>query len=418
MKFLIKSATIIDPRGQYHNQQKDILITDGIITAIEDSIGSDPEITVIEKENLHVSRGWFDTSICFGEPGYEERETIANGLNTAGKSGYTGVVLNPNTNPVTDGHSNINFLKNKANGHPVNIYPVGSLTVNSEGVDLAELYDMRSAGAVAFGDYQHSVSNPNLMKLALQYCQSFNGLVMSFPQEDKIAGKGVVNEDESTIKLGLKGIPALAEELQIARDLYILEYTGGKLHIPTISTSRSVALVRAAKEKSLDVTCSVAIHNLMFDSGALNEFDTRFKVLPPLRTQEDIVALKAGLEDGTIDFITSDHNPIDIEHKKVEFDHAMYGTIGLESAFGALLKMFSLEKVIEILTSGKSRFDVSEADIKTGEAADLTLFNPSHTYTFNKSDIHSTSANSAFLGSELEGKAYGVFNEGKILLND
>jgi len=233
--------------------------------------------------------------------------------------------------------------------------PIGALTVGSKGEDLAELYDMRSAGAVAFYDYKKPIANPNLMKIALQYASNFDGLVCSFPQEQKISGHGVMNENITSTKLGLKGNPALAEALQVARDLFLLEYTGGKLHIPTISTEASVNLIREAKKKKLNVTCSVAIHNLYFTDAVLTDFNTNYKVLPPLRTQPDIDALISGIKDGTIDMVTTDHTPINIEEKKIEFDHANYGSIGLESAFGALQNIFTTKKTIDLLTTLKGK---------------------------------------------------------------
>ena len=415
MKLLIKSAKIIDNESPYDNKVMDILVENDVITEIAPSIDS-PEIDKeISFENLHVSQGWFDSSVNFGEPGYEERETLENGLLTAGKSGFTAIALNPGNDPVTDNKGAVSFLKHKAEGNPVSLYPLGALTRKSAGIDLAELYDMQQAGAVGFGDYQSSVSNPNLLKLALQYAQNFDGLVISFPQENKIAGTGQVNEGEVSTSLGLKGIPALAEELQVARDLFILEYTGGKLHIPTISTAGSVALIREAKEKDLDVSCSVAIHNLVFTDDALKDFDTNAKVLPPLRTRADVKALHAGIKDGTIDMITTDHSPMDVEHKKVEFDNAFFGTIGLESAFGALLQVSSLKTAVRMLTSGKSRFNLPEAFIDEGMPANFTFFDPDASYRFQKEHILSTSKNSLFLGHELKGKVLGIYGNGRFL---
>ena len=268
------------------------------------------------------------------------------------------------------------FIKSKASGNAVNIHPIGALTKESKSIELAELYDMTNAGAVAFYDYQKPVANPNLMKVALQYASNFDGLVISFPQESKISGLGVMNENVTSTSLGLKGNPALAEELQIARDLFLLEYTGGKLHIPTISTAKSVELIRAAKQNKLNVTCSVAIHNLIFEDTELKSFNTNYKVLPPLRTQDDINALIDGLKDGTIDMVTSDHNPIDIEHKKIEFDFAKYGTIGLESTFGALNTILTTKKTVEVLTKGKQRFNIESSPVAIGNKATLTLFIP------------------------------------------
>ena len=225
-----------------------------------------------------------------------------------------------------------------------------------------------------------------------------------------------MNENITSTGLGLKGNPSLAEALQVARDLYLLEYTGGKLHIPTISTAESVDLIRNAKKKKLNVTCSVAIHNLCLTDSELEDFNTHYKVLPPLRIQSDNDALIEGLKDGTIDMVTSDHNPITIENKKVEFDYADYGTIGLESAFGALQTLFSTKKTIQLLTKGKSRFSVESSTITEGNKADLTLFNPDIKYTFTNNNIHSTSKNSLFLDKDLKGKVYGIIANNKTVL--
>lgn len=416
MNVLIKSATVIDTSSKFHNQIVDVLIEKGKISQIAKSIKNTSNYKEIELENLHISQGWFDSSVCFGEPGFEDRETIENGLKTAAKSGFTSIALQANTNPIIDTSSDVAFLLSKAQSQPVDLLPIGALTKNSESVDLAELFDMKNAGAVAFSDYKKPITNPNLLKIALQYASNFEGLVCSFPLEQKIAGKGMVNEHVSSTLLGLKGSPNLAESLQVARDLFILEYASGKLHIPTISTKESVKLIREAKQKKLDVTCSVAIHNLFLTDDVLNEFDTRYKVNPPLRTQEDVEALIEGVKDGTIDMVTSDHNPQTIEEKLVEFDHANYGTIGLESAFGALNQIFSTKKAIQLLTKGKERFGAIASSIEEGEIANITLFNPNEKYEFSKSDILSKSKNSAFLGQELKGKVYGIYANKKLVL--
>ncbi len=417
MNVLLKSATIVDPKSDFHNQTQDILIEKGVIIKIAKHIINAKKYMEIKLDNLHVSQGWFDSSVSFGEPGYEERETIENGLKTAALSGFTAVAVNANTNPVIDSNADISFLKGKASGNPVNLFPIGALTKSSEGEELAELFDMKNAGAVAFYDYHKPICNPNLMKLAMQYASNFDGLVMSFPQDPKISGLGVMNENRTSTSLGLKGNPALAEELQISRDIFLLEYTNGKLHIPTISTEKSVELIRKAKQNKLNISCSVAIHNLLFTDETLSTFNTNNKVLPPLRTQIDIDALIEGLKDGTIDMVTSDHNPIDIEHKKIEFDLAKYGTIGLETAFGALQQCFTLKKTIELLTKGKERFGIDSTPIHSGNKAELTLFNPNETHAFTKAHMISTSKNSMFEYFQLKGKVYGIIAKNQVVLN-
>lgn len=409
MNARITQATLLDESNKHHGNQVDIRIENGIITEIASSLEPKNGEEELQFENLIVSAGWFDSSVSIGEPGYEERETILNGLKVAAKSGFTSIAVNPNTLPVTDTNAAVSFLKNKAAGNAVSLYPIGALTRNAEGKDLAELYDMQQAGAVAFGDYQHSINNPNLVKIALQYAQGFDGLVLSFPQENDLIIKGVANEGETAIKLGLKGIPALSEHIQVARDLYILEYTGGKLHIPTISTAQSVALIKEAKAKGLDVTCSVAIANLFYTEEVLEDFDTRYKVLPPLRTETDRQALIAGIKEGTIDMVTSDHNPLDIELKKLEFDHAKFGTIAQEATLGALLTLVSEKRAVKLLTAGSERFTGTTSKIEIGQPANLSLFTANGTSVFGKENIRSKSKNSAFLGAKLKGKVYGIF---------
>lgn len=285
MNVLLKSVTIIDSKSDFHNQTVDILIEKGIISNITKRITNPNDYKEVRIENLHVSQGWFDSSVSFGEPGFEERETILNGLKTAASSGFTAVALNANSNPIIDSFADISLVLSKGQNQLTTLVPLGSLTQGSKGEQLAELFDMKNAGAVGFYDYQRPIEDPNLMKIALQYASNFNGLVFSFPQEPKISGSGVMNENHTSTLLGLKGNPNLSEELQISRDLFLLEYTEGKLHIPTISTAKSVELIREAKKKKLDVSCSVAIHNLFFTDEVLQSFDTRFKVNPPLRTQ-------------------------------------------------------------------------------------------------------------------------------------
>jgi len=415
MNVLLKAATIIDPTSTHHLKKRDILIENGKISKIAATI-KDNEVKKVSLDNLHVSQGWFDPSVSFGEPGFEERETIKNGLKTAALSGFTHVAVNANSNPVVDNKGSIQFIKSKAAGSAVTLHPIGALSKGSEGIEMAELFDMQNEGATAFYDYKQPIKNTNLLKIALQYTQNFEGLVQSFPMDTSVAPYGMVHEEINSTKLGLKGTPSLAEELQIIRDLYLLEYTGGKLHIPTISTKKSVTLIKDAKKKGLQVTCSVAISNLVLTDDLLESFDTNYKLMPPLRTQEDCKALLKGITDGTIDGVTSDHNPMDIEHKKTEFDHAYYGSIGLESCFGALNSKVGFEAAVSGLTKLKSTFNIEANAIKEGAKADLTLFSPEIAWTFSEDDIVSTSKNAAFLGQKLKGKAYGIYANKKLVI--
>jgi len=417
MNILLKAAKIFDKNSPFHKKTKDILIQDNTFVKIADAIDCPKNCKEIQLENLQVSNGWFDSSVSFGEPGYEERENLSNGLETAAKSGFTDVAMNSNTQPFLDSKTAISYLKNASQTKATSLYPIASLTQGSQGNEIAELYDMKSAGAIAFGDYNKPISNDNLMKIALLYAQNFDGLVVSFPHNKAIAGEGMAHEGMNSTLLGLKGIPSLAEEMQIIRDLALLEYTGGKLHIPTISTAKSVALIREAKKKNLQVTCSVTTHHLTLTDNELAKFDGNTKVLPPLRTDSDRVALLEGVKDGTIDCITSDHNPIDIENKKVEFNNAKYGTIGLENLFGSLQTVLDTETIIESITSKpKAIFGLKQSSIEEGNAASISLFTTTNKETFSEKNILSTSKNSIFLNKEIKGKAYGVFSNNQLIL--
>ncbi|APQ18587.1 dihydroorotase [Maribacter hydrothermalis] len=418
MNILLKSVTIVHSKiKSLHLKKRDILIKNGVIAAIETSIEPKGKTNIINEKNLHVSLGWFDSGVSFGEPGYEERETIENGLLTAAKSGFTDIILNTSSHPTPDSSSDIVYLKNAAKDFLTKLHPLGNLTVKGESQALAELYDMKNAGAIGFYDYKHPLTNANLLKIALQYAQNFDGLVFSFPMDTSISGKGIVNEGITSTKLGLKGIPTLAEELQIARDLFILEYTGGKLFIPTISTANSVKLIADAKKKGLQVYCSVAVHNLVISDEALEDFDTQYKVMPPLRTAVDIKALQKGVKNGTIDFVTSDHTPLNVELKHVEFDNACFGTIGLESTFGMLNELLGIEDTIELLTKGRSVFGIKEPELKVEQPANLSLFTTDDAYKFSEDQILSSSKNSMAIGKPMKGKVVGSIANNQLILN-
>ena len=415
---ILKQAKIIDPSSPFHNQTMDLKIENGTITQIDKEITITSGFEVVNVPNLHVSKGWMDSSVSFGEPGYEDRETIQNGLQVAAKSGFTAVALQPNSNPTIDNQSQVRFVLDRAKHQATTLYPIGALTKGSEGTDLAELFDMKNAGAIAFGDYKKALQNANLLKIALQYVQDFDGMLIAFCQDSTLKGSGIANEGAVSTKLGLKGIPALAEELHVARNLFLLEYTGGKMHIPTISTQGSIQLIKEAKVKGLQVTCSVAVHNLVFNDEMLMGFDSRYKVLPPLREEATRKALIAAVIDGTIDCITSDHNPLDIEHKKLEFDLAKDGTIGLESAFGALLTILPLEVVVNKLTDNKLVFNIENPSIAIGNKADISLFTTEDQWLFGKENVQSKSKNSAFFGQKMKGKAVGIYNNGQLIIDN
>ena len=415
MSILIKSAKIIDASSKFNGKTQDILIINGKIQEINSEINSKAK-KIISLKDLHVSPGWLDTSVCFGEPGLEEREDLINGAQTASFSGFTDIVLNPETQPYLDTKADISYIKSNSKDFVTKIHPLGCLTKEAKSKKLADLFEMFESGAVGFYDFKRPITNSNLIKIALQYVQNFNGLVISFPYEKSLCPNGQMHEGQISTNYGLKGIPTISEEIMLKRDLKILEYTGGKIHIPCISTEESVKLIQEAKKNKLNVTCSVSINNLFFNDDKLKDFDTRFKVLPPIRSEEHRKALIKGLKDGIIDFVTSDHTPIDIDKKKTDFENSLFGSTGLESLYGALNSLFDLNTTIDILTRRKETFGIEKSSINEGQTACLSLFNPNIEYEFLKENIISKSKNSCFIGSKLKGKALGIISNNSIRL--
>ena len=416
MSILIKSAKIFDANSKFNGKTLDILIINGKIKEIAKSISDSKAKKIINEKNLCLSVGWLDTSVCFGEPGLEERETLSNGAKTAALSGFTDVILNAETDPNLDTKADINYIISKSSEFTTNIHPTGCLTKEAKSEKLADLFEMHKSGAIGFYDFKKSLNNPNLLKIALQYVQGFDGLIFSFPFEKSICSEGQIHEGLISTNYGLEGIPAISEEIMLKRDLKILEYTGGKMHVPCISSKESVELIKEAKKNNVNVTCSVSINNLFFNDEKLKNFDTRFKVLPPIRSEVHRKALLKGLDEGIIDFVTSDHTPIDIDNKKTDFVNSLFGSTGLESFFGALNSLFSTEKSIDILTKNKNIFGIAENKIEEGQVANLTLFDPNYKYTFTKEHITSKSKNSCFIDSDLTGKSFGIISNNSIQL--
>ena len=415
MNVLIKAAKILDASGQHHNTIQDIYIADGVIQKMGENL-SFPDAKQISFKNLHISQGWFDSSVSFGEPGYEERETIAHGLDVAASSGFTHIALNTNNDPKPDSRADIAFLLEQANGSPVRLYPKARITTSESESKLAPLRELQVTGAVCFSNHKSALANANILKLALQYTHDFDGLVESFAFNQDMGNGGVMHEGAVSTSLGLTGIPSVVEEMQIKRDLDILSYTNGKLHIPTLSTKDAIPLIKQAKKAGLDVSTSVSIHNLFFTDKALEGFNANAKLLPPLREQTDSKALQKALKDGTIDMVTSDHHPLNSELKYVELDLAHFGSIGLEHSFGCLLSMFDVAVVVDILTRGKARFGITASPIQEGATADVSLFTPDGKKTVTKAAIKSTSKNSLFMDQALPGKVFGVIAQNKVRL--
>ncbi|MAU58564.1 MAG: dihydroorotase [Flavobacteriaceae bacterium] len=416
MNLILKNAIIVDSKSKYHFQNKDILIQSGIIKKIDDNIKVKDE-KIISFKNLHISNGWFDSSVSFGEPGYEERETLENGLKTSSKSGFTDIILNPNTNPVIDSHSSVSHIYKKTNDSATKVHVLGALTKKSMGNNMAELYDMHLAGAVAFGDYKKSLNDSNLMRISLDYVQNFNGLILSYPSDINLSKEGLMHEGSVSLNLGIKGIPEIAETSVLSRDLEILEYTNGRIHFPFISCEKSLNMIRKAKKNGLKVTCGVSIAHLIFTDDSLFSYNPNFKLQPPLRSKTDREALRKGLLDGSIDLVSSMHEPVNIEYKKVEFSKAIDGSISLESFFGMLNSIFTLEKTVSFLTKGKDLFNIEKSMIEIGKKASITMFCPNTTYEFKEKHILSKSKNCAFIKSSLKGKVFGIINGENTVLN-
>jgi dihydroorotase len=421
MEIIIRSARIVDTGSAFHNQVKDILISNGKIKKIGAKLPNTSKAKEVKADNLHVSLGWFDLNTYLADPGYEQKETIESGCAAAAFGGFTHICCMPNTQPITQTKSQIEYVLRKSADEIVSVHPLGAVSENTEGHNLAEMYDMYGAGAVAFSDGIKPSANAGMVERALLYVKAFDGLIMNHAEEKSISKNGAMNEGITSTKLGLPGAPALAEEIAVNRDLYILEYTESKLHLLDISLKRSVELIRAAKKKGLKISASVNAYNLMLDETAVGNYKTNFKVNPHLRSKEDIAALVKGISDGTIDTITSAHQPQDEECKNLEFDKADFGMIGLETSFAvantALKDKVELSKIIEAVANNPRRVLGLESKIEEGAEADLTFFNPELKWTFTASDIKSKSKNTPFIGTNFIGKALGVINKGKLQLN-
>lgn len=416
MVFLLRSVRIFSPGTPDHEKKKDLLIDNGIITAIADRLDTDvaTEYT-IEDKNLCVSPGWFDLHVDFGEPGYEHKEDLSTGANAAMQGGFTGVLAMPSTNPPLHSKSEIEFIRTRSAGKLVDIHPAGCITVNQSGKDLAELYDMSLSGALAFTDDKHALLNSGVLLRALLYSKNFGGKIMLFPDDPDLSSKGQMNEGVVSTRLGLKGIPALAESSYISRAIQIAEYADAPVHFSTISTEASVQIIRDARKRGLKITADVAAYNLLLDDTSLDSFDSNCKVKPPLRTRHDIEALKHGLKDGTISFVTSDHRPQDIESKQKEFDLADFGMAGLETAFGvirtALGSEFTTGQLVDFLAiQPRILLGLEIPKVMKGQKANLTLFAPDEEWTVTRESLQSRSCNTPFIGHKLTGRPKAVFN--------
>lgn len=408
MNLLIKSARIIDPNSPFNNQVKDILIENGFIKTIGNHLES-KDHDVIAHENLHISPGLFDMRCSLRTPGYEQHEDINQALKAAEAGGFTEICVMPDTFPVADNASIVKQIHDLSKKSNVRIHPIGSISQKLEGKELAEMYDMKQSGAIAFSDDKKPIKDANLLSRALLYTKNFDGLVMSFPNEKSISGHGQIHEGIVSTKLGLEGIPALAEELQVSRDLFLANYNDSRIHIGPISTSNAVGMINEAKEEGIKVTSDIAAHQIWFTDEDCMEFDTRLKVNPPFRTREHITDLIKGLKSGTIDVISSDHSPWDPEEKEKEFDLAEFGISNLQTCFSVCLtklkQHIGLEGVVKKLSiNPRSILKQDIPIVNENFSANFVLYNPDEKWTFNEGNNLSRSKCSPFLGTTFEGK--------------
>ncbi len=419
MKVLLQAATIYNPQSEYHLQQQHILFEDGIITYIGPDLQQADETVAVE--GLCVSAGWVDMHAFVGDPGLEYKEDLDSLAAAAAAGGFTEVVCLPNVEPVVQSKGAVSYIRSRAQQLPVTLLPAAAITVDAKGKDLTEMIDLHQAGAVAFTDGTNPLQGADILLKALQYVQLFDGLLMNKPEHTRLTEHGQMHEGEASTRLGMKGIPSLAEEVMVTRDLQLLAYTGGRMHFSLLSTAAAIAAVRQAKADGLDVTCDVASYQAAFTDETILPFDTNYKVAPPFRSQSDVEAIKEGLQDGTIDALVSAHMPHDTEAKKLEFDLADFGMINLETAFAVanttLGDALSVEKLVEKFSAGPRRIlRLQEPCVAVGEAANLTLFHPGLTWTPTAASTKSKSKNSPFYGQELKGKVIGTIHKGRLVL--
>ena len=418
MDILIKKAQIVDPHASLNGKQMDILISKGKIAQIGHNLQAD-KARVILAEGLHVSPGWLDLGVQTGDPGLEHRENLQTVTRAAAAGGFTAIACFPNTFPVTDSKSGIYYLQQNSRDLMVDCLPLGAVSDGCEGKDISELIDMYQAGAYAFTDGNKPIQHAGLMLRALMYVRAFDGLVINHPHDNTLAGNGQMHEGIISTSLGLRGIPSIAEEIMVQRDIELAAYSDSKVHISNISTADSVKKIKKAKADGLKITASVAAINLLLDDSALFEFDSNLKVLPPLRSSADLSALKKGLKEGTIDMITSNHVPLEEEVKKLEFPYAKFGAIGLETAFSvawsALKGKFTLDELIQKLSiAPRKLLNLPAIKIEVGETANLSLFLPDVEWEVAEKDIFSRSGNTPFVGKKLQGRVLGIINGQKV----
>jgi len=408
MRILIKRVLIVDPLSKHHHKKRDLFIRSGKIVHIGRGLDLKCD-KLVDQGGLHVSPGWCDIGTQIGEPGFEHREDIQTVANAAISGGYTTLACFPNTNPVLDTKSTVEYVRKRSEHTGVTILPIGAITKGAMGKEISEMQDMHSAGAVSFSDGRNPLAHSGIMQIALQYVKSFDGVVINRPFDGLLAPNGQMHESIVSTSLGMRGFPTISERIMLERDILILEYTESRLHSFGISSADSVNLVKAALKTKSRLSCSVPAINLLLTDEELVDFDTNFKVMPPLRTNRDRKALIRGYIDGTIQCICSNHVPLEDERKKLEFANADFGSTGLQSAFGmtntALQGKAGIDQIVHGFTYGPRKIlGLPLRTIEEGAEAELTLFDPEKSWTPSIDMLTSKAKNSAALGVPLIGK--------------
>lgn len=414
MEILFKDIKLFSPGHPHHGQPVCLLVKDGKIAALDTEAPPVSGMT-FNAGGLAVSTGWFDLQAALNEPGLEHKEDVTSLCEAAAAGGFTDVAVQPNTRPAIQKRDGVAFVKNAASFTPVRLHSLAAVTRDTAGEELAEMVDLYHAGAVAFSDGLHPLCQSSVIARALQYLQHLDALLLNRADEPQLTANGQMHEGVTSTMLGMKGLPALAEEMAVKRDLALLEHFGGRLHFSTISTAAALELIRQAKQQGLAVTCDMAAHQLSFIDEDLASFDTNLKVLPPFRSRADAEALLQGLIDGTIDAVVSAHQPQDTESKELEFDLATAGISSIETAFASIYTAtagkLATEKLLSLFTTGPRQvLRMPVPELATGAKACLTIFNDNTEWQVTASDFRSKSKNSPLIGKTLNCRPLGVVN--------
>jgi dihydroorotase len=408
MTILVQQVLIKDINSPHNNTIRDILIHQGKIQQIAENISALADKT-IEAGNLSASPGWVDIFVSGTDPGFEFRDDLDSLSAAAAKGGFTHVFLTPNTQPVTQNKTGVEYISRHHASAPVKLHPIGAISKNTEGKELTEIYDMHQSGAVAFSDGNKPVQSAGLLIKALQYVTAFKGTIIQVPDDKSIAPHGLMNESVVSTQVGLPGKPALAEEIMVARDIALAKYTGAHLHLTGISLASSVNMINKAKADGIPVTASTTTHHLTFtENDLLRGYNTNLKVNPPLRSEADRQALLAAVKDGIIDIVTTHHTPQHTDAKICEFEYAGYGMLGLEAAFGVLQNAgLSVDEILQVICYNPRKIFNLNGSISEGESADLTFFKPDETVNFTADNLGSKSKNCPYIHTTLKGHVIG-----------